>query len=500
MSSVSISSSEELAGQGGGGVAVGDAQSPSSVSSFLKKIEREANSGSESLFYGGERIINGMSLFLLKGSVRIDQEVAEPSEGWPRIKGYGWASHDVGLFRSDYSTRNELQWWADRYERVFHGKGASEEDFFFLYTYMFNQLFLRIPFIAFQAAVLCELNVAPTQLHPNGWAAIQAFVTICAAMGITPLYVFADATQNFCFLFSHKRQGEGGSKGRDPQTASSNRAFAFLKARLVVPLMEQVMMAVNRTPPVVDLEPSTGTTPTTVVVPSEKKRKSKEGEKSSSKRSRREGSSLRPIPVGVLDPEFHLVAHMRSHDLQAELDEKKKTSDALRVRVEALVIDHAGCVVKRVGLQAKLDDTHAELTHLRDQLKAARAKADRSAQEVGKLKVKVKRLGLREEELVDQNETLTTELLKANRTISTLNANVVIEHEEGFNKAMRQAVFLLNVDPLASGFDIHQDVFDGKMLPIDEGDDEEAGVDEPVQVDNTAVEDPLVDNQAGEDE
>ncbi|KOM49913.1 hypothetical protein LR48_Vigan08g074000 [Vigna angularis] len=207
MSAVSISSSKESAGQGGRGAVGGDVRSSSSVSSFyLERFDqREVDLRSGSPFYGGERVINGMSLFLLKGGVHIDQEDVEPSGGWPRIRGYGWASHDVSTFRSEYSTREELQWWADRSyiardvedarlirlggshpnERVFHGKGASQEDFFFVYTYMFNQLFLRVSFTAFQAVVLRQLNVAPSQLHPNGWAAIQAFVTMCAAIGIT---------------------------------------------------------------------------------------------------------------------------------------------------------------------------------------------------------------------------------------------------------------------------------------------------------------------------
>ncbi|KOM38097.1 hypothetical protein LR48_Vigan03g147900 [Vigna angularis] len=116
MSAVGISSYEESAGQGGRGAVGGDVRSSSSVSSsFLESSdEREVDSGLGSPFYGGERVINGMSLFLLKGDVRIDRENAEPSGGWPRIKGYGWASHDVGTFRSDYSTREELQWWAYR--------------------------------------------------------------------------------------------------------------------------------------------------------------------------------------------------------------------------------------------------------------------------------------------------------------------------------------------------------------------------------------------------
>ncbi|KOM57308.1 hypothetical protein LR48_Vigan11g034100 [Vigna angularis] len=137
--------------------------------------------------------------------VDVDSERSEPEGGWPVIRGYRWASHDVGLYVSDYKTKEELQWWADRSfvvrdeydaclirlgvshpnEGVFHGKGSSIEDFFFVYTYLFNQLFVRAPFTSFQSARLRELNVAPSQLHPNGLAYIQAFVVVCSALGIT---------------------------------------------------------------------------------------------------------------------------------------------------------------------------------------------------------------------------------------------------------------------------------------------------------------------------
>lgn len=59
-------------------------------------------------------------------------------------------------------------------------------------------------------------------------------------------------------------------------------------------------------------------------------------------------------------------------------------------------------------------------------------------------------------------ERLSTELAQANEAFANLDATVIIEHEEGFNKVMRQAAFLLKVDPIASGFDIHQDVFSEK--------------------------------------
>ncbi|KOM39030.1 hypothetical protein LR48_Vigan03g241200 [Vigna angularis] len=141
-----------------------------------------------------------------RGGIVIDTERAELAGGWPVIGGYDWASDEVGSYEFDFSTREELRLWAERWyiardvedaclirlgvshpnELVFHGKGAHTDNFFFVYTYLFNQMFVRVPFTAFQSAVLRRLNVAPSQLHPNGWACIQAFVTMCSALAITP--------------------------------------------------------------------------------------------------------------------------------------------------------------------------------------------------------------------------------------------------------------------------------------------------------------------------
>lgn len=63
-----------------------------------------------------------------------------------------------------------------------------------------------------------------------------------------------------------------------------------------------------------------------------------------------------------------------------------------------------------------------------------------------------------------QSNRLAGKVLKANKTIVVLSTNVQIEHEEGFDKALRQAVYLLEAHTLAAGFNISQDVYDGKMM------------------------------------
>lgn len=80
-----------------------------------------------------------------------------------------------------------------------------------------------------------------------------------------------------------------------------------------------------------------------------------------------------------------------------------------------------------------------------------------------------------------ENIRLEGEILKANETIELLNKNVEIEHEGGFNKAVRQAAYLLRATPLSSGFDLGQDIYDGKIMPVPVSDDEEGPTEDVVE-------------------
>ncbi|KOM41448.1 hypothetical protein LR48_Vigan04g164600 [Vigna angularis] len=53
-------------------------------------------------------------------------------------------------------------------ERVCHGRGNYPTDFFYVYATMFKDLKVLLPFSDFQMGVLRTLNLALTQLHPNG--------------------------------------------------------------------------------------------------------------------------------------------------------------------------------------------------------------------------------------------------------------------------------------------------------------------------------------------
>lgn len=52
---------------------------------------------------------------------------------------------------------------------------------------------MRVPFDDFTIGVLCILNLAPSQLHPNRWVATQALWVLC-------LYTYVKATPG---LFLH---------------------------------------------------------------------------------------------------------------------------------------------------------------------------------------------------------------------------------------------------------------------------------------------------------
>jgi len=60
------------------------------------------------------------------------------------------------------------------------------EAFFFFYQTVFKCIGLRIPFSGFERELLTEINVAPTQLHPNSWAFVKAFGILFGYFGQPP--------------------------------------------------------------------------------------------------------------------------------------------------------------------------------------------------------------------------------------------------------------------------------------------------------------------------
>ena len=71
-------------------------------------------------------------------------------------------------------------------ERVCMDRAGVGPPFFYMYTCFFSDLHVSLPFDKFTMDVLRALNVAPTQVHPNTWASLQAFRLLCDTMRLRP--------------------------------------------------------------------------------------------------------------------------------------------------------------------------------------------------------------------------------------------------------------------------------------------------------------------------
>ncbi|RDY10966.1 hypothetical protein CR513_04429, partial [Mucuna pruriens] len=74
-------------------------------------------------------------------------------------------------------------------ERVCYAAKEGEDPFVYMYETVLLDLGVTLPFDFFEADVLRMLGIAPSRLHPSGWAAIQAFRVVCLALGILPTAV-----------------------------------------------------------------------------------------------------------------------------------------------------------------------------------------------------------------------------------------------------------------------------------------------------------------------
>lgn len=115
--------------------------------------------------------------------------------------------------------------------------------------------------------------------------------------------------------------------------------------------------------------------------------------------------------------------------------EKKATKEA-KAALEALSLKHSKCEVTQ-DLQVKCDEGDKETSRLK---LALRQVGEKSKEQEGELA-----------DLCTENIWLEWELLKANKSIKLLNENVQIKHEKVFNKAVRQAAYLLGADPSLPG-------------------------------------------------
>ena len=125
---------------------------------------------------------------------------------WPAKGDYGWAATDIRDISSLFRWSRLLNSWLNCtpviskgvsgdivslervsvVDRVCHGQEGATEKFFYMYMCHFSQLHVRLPLDDFTMGVLRALNVAPTQLHPNSWAYLQAFCILCKSLYLEP--------------------------------------------------------------------------------------------------------------------------------------------------------------------------------------------------------------------------------------------------------------------------------------------------------------------------
>ncbi|QCD83415.1 hypothetical protein DEO72_LG2g3759 [Vigna unguiculata] len=138
--------------------------------------------------------------------VREDPPEELEESNWAPKGGYAWVAADVRDHSSLFRWSRLLKSWLNctpvmskgvsrdivslervsAINRVCHGQEGATEKFFYMYMCHFSQLHVRLPFDDFTMGVLRALNVAPTQLHPNSWAYLQAFRILCESLYLEP--------------------------------------------------------------------------------------------------------------------------------------------------------------------------------------------------------------------------------------------------------------------------------------------------------------------------
>ena len=138
--------------------------------------------------------------------IREDPPEELEESNWPAKGGYAWVASDVRDQSSLFRWSRLLNSWLNctpvisrgvsgdivslervsAIDRVCHGQEGAAKKFFYMYMCHFSQLHIRLPFDDFTMGVLRALNVAPTQLHPNSWAYLQAFRILCESLYLEP--------------------------------------------------------------------------------------------------------------------------------------------------------------------------------------------------------------------------------------------------------------------------------------------------------------------------
>ncbi|KOM30955.1 hypothetical protein LR48_Vigan01g051000 [Vigna angularis] len=149
--------------------------------------------------------------------------------------------------------------------------------------------------------------------------------------------------------------------------------------------------------------------------------------------------------------------------LRAKLHAERQNHALLQLAMEEMLLAHDEYDKRIEQLEADLREAKEEASGTSSLLARARDDKDRLTEECGQLKVALSCHQETESRLLGINRTLNDDLVKAKERVRELEESVVFEHEEGLNKALRQAGV---EDPFVLGFDIEKDVFDGVLVDL----------------------------------
>ncbi|RDX85844.1 hypothetical protein CR513_32905, partial [Mucuna pruriens] len=139
----------------------------------------------------------------MSGTSRKPSLPIEASTPYRAQERYDWVSGDVRGRESKLpasvvkSLAKDGGWCTIAHRHYFrmevcYAAAEGQDDFVYMYETVLVDLGVTLPFDSFASGVLRILGLAPTQLHPNGWAAIQAFRVACKALSIissAPLFL-----------------------------------------------------------------------------------------------------------------------------------------------------------------------------------------------------------------------------------------------------------------------------------------------------------------------
>lgn len=113
-----------------------------------------------------------------------------------------WVQDDVLRNASEYTSRDSIERFKNILSSMnkcavvepcatgelvcYRPPNPSIDRFTFVYETMLTKLGVRFPLLTFECEVLQYLNIAPTELHPNGWGFVRAFAILKRGMESTP--------------------------------------------------------------------------------------------------------------------------------------------------------------------------------------------------------------------------------------------------------------------------------------------------------------------------